>query len=90
MMQIVWSGHIDNIEIFGMDKLLVIAISLLQPHPGCESLGSLFAARTNSYDILFGVRSHRLNESLSYPTRAQDSPPQDLRFGGGFDSRSGQ
>jgi hypothetical protein len=90
MMQMVWSRYVDNIKIVGIDKLLVIAIRLLERHAGCEFRGSLFAARTNSYDILFGVRSHRLNESLGYPTRAQYSPPQDLRLGGGFDSRCGQ
>src|ERR1700732_3066209 len=32
-------------------EALVIAIRLLEPPAGCEFRGSLFAARTNSYDI---------------------------------------
>jgi len=67
MMQIVWSRHVDNVEIVGMDKLLVIAISCLSPR-GMRIPRLAFAARTNGYDILFGVRTHRLNEPLGYPT----------------------
>jgi hypothetical protein len=89
-MQMVWSRYVDNVEIVGSDKLLVIAISLLEPQAGRELRGSLFTARTNSYDILFGMRSDRLNESLGYPTRAQDSPSQNWRVGCGFNSGCGQ
>jgi hypothetical protein len=70
MVHIVGGGHVDHIEIVGSDKLLVVAIGSLERHPRSEFLGSVFAPRTDGYDILLGVGAHRLNESLGDPTRA--------------------
>jgi hypothetical protein len=88
-MQIVRGGHVDHIEIVGSDKLLVVAIGSLERHARREFFGSVFAARTDGYDILLGVGTHRLNESLGNPTRAQDSPPQDGRLAGRCNSGCG-
>jgi len=86
MMQIVRGGHVDHIEIIGSDNLVVIAVGTLERHARSEFLGSVFAARADGCDILPGVGSHRLNESLGDPTRAQDSPAQDGRLAGGCNS----
>jgi hypothetical protein len=55
VMQIVRGRHVNDIEIVGSDKLFVIAIGSLERHARCEFLGFVFAARTDSRDILAGV-----------------------------------
>src|SRR5262245_1488407 len=76
MVHIVRGGHVDDIEIVGRDKLWVVAVGSLERHARGECLGSGFAPCAGGDEILFGVRTHRLDESLGDPARAQDSPPQ--------------
>jgi hypothetical protein len=82
MMHIVRGGHVDDVEIVGSDELLVVAIGSLQPHARGEFLGSVFAPRTDSDEILFGVRTHRLDEALGHPNRVQDAPSHRGCLGG--------
>jgi hypothetical protein len=89
MVYIVRGGHVDDIEIVGSDKLLVVAIGSLERHARGEFLGSVFAPRTDGDEILLGVRTHRFDESLGDPTRAQDSPPQGGRLVGRCNSGYG-
>jgi hypothetical protein len=72
---VVRGGNVDDIEIVGRDKLLVVAVASLERHARGESLRSIFAPRADGDEILFGVRTHRVDESLGDPARAQDSPP---------------
>jgi hypothetical protein len=82
MVQIVRRGHVDDIEIVGSDKLLVVAVGLSERHARGEFLGSVSVPRTDGDDILLGVRTHRFDESLGDPTGTQDSPPQGGRLVG--------
>jgi hypothetical protein len=79
-------GDVDHIEIVGSDKLLVVAIGLLESHARCEFLSTGFATGTDCNDILRGVGTNRLNESLGDPARAENAPADDRRLAGGFDS----